>query len=248
MIRLATNNDLAYILSWLQQEYHDDSDNEYGPEGFWCNRNIIEKALSDDLWVLIVTGNAVAFQVGNYSPDILNVKKNFQGNGFGKQLFEASKRRCRADNINAMHVECKPRSSHSFWRKMGFLRYGNMTEYDDIKMALLLEKKLAINSKGQPVKVKVDFYSEEIIYQENVRPIKSCETIGYLEADNTIYLQKRIIGEQFSLPNGKDLAVQVFLNDVKKYLGKAKHSEAIDIGFYHDSRGAVFCIDKITNI
>lgn len=59
-VSVATAEDLAKILCWLEYEYI-----ESGTEGFWCNRRLIAQSLDrSELYVVKYDGQAVAFQTG----------------------------------------------------------------------------------------------------------------------------------------------------------------------------------------
>ena len=115
-VERANKTDLAFILAWLEEEF----DPEEGV-GFYGNRRIIEQSLEwETLWVVRTKGKAVAFQVGNYSADIVVVHKEFQRQGLGSKLFDASLARAFRDNVNLLDGECNPRSSFEYWKSKGF--------------------------------------------------------------------------------------------------------------------------------
>lgn len=110
-----THEDVAEILRWLKAEFDVDHD------GFWHNRNIVERAVDDEeLWVIREDGLAVAFLVGNYAPDILNVRQDRQRRGLGEALFAASLARAEAADVVVLNITCMPPTSLPFWRRMGF--------------------------------------------------------------------------------------------------------------------------------
>jgi hypothetical protein len=73
-VELATSNDLAGVLHWLEREY-----NEAGKVRFWSNRGLIQKSFeSQELFVVRHDGDAVAFQMGLYFDGIICVRHEFQ--------------------------------------------------------------------------------------------------------------------------------------------------------------------------
>jgi GNAT superfamily N-acetyltransferase len=119
-VEKATRGDLDFVLSWLQLEYAEKG------EGFWSNKDAIRSSLGDDtLWIIRNDGKVAAFQVGNYSADIVCVREDLQGQGLGTKLFEASLARAIRDDVNLLTGECSPPTSLSFWEKHGFERYGD---------------------------------------------------------------------------------------------------------------------------
>jgi GNAT superfamily N-acetyltransferase len=134
---LGTEADRDHVLGWLEREFTD------GVNGFWYNRGIVAKAHADgDFYVIKDGDEAVAFQVGHYGADIINVRKDRQGEGFGTAPLEASVARACRDNVNVLDVECAPRSSLAFWEKHGFERRGGGFHIPVVKQPVCVELRI----------------------------------------------------------------------------------------------------------
>lgn len=166
-VEKATRADLADILGWLELEFHRD-----GRQGFWCNRGIIQRAIEDEiLWVIRDNGQAVAFQVGEHSADIANVRKDKQRQGYGSALLDASLARAMRDDVNLLRVECYPHTSLASWEKHGFQRYGNLSSGGNVKARRVIGREFDIPAGLPRAELTVGFYPEAAIHRQGVAPI-----------------------------------------------------------------------------
>lgn len=240
-VQKATSEDLATVLGWLEREYAEDDG-----EGFWCNRSMIERALENgDLWVIRRDSEAVAFQVGDYAADIVSVRKEHRRQGLGDALFEASLDRAAEDNVNVLSIECMPRSSWPFWRRHGFERYGDMSEWGKITARRVLLRSFDIPPELPSADVTISFYPEAVIYPRDVPPISVHQVRGGRLGDGAIMLERRVIGLCSDEPEGKDLAIKIEVDGVLRCFGKAKHDEAEEAGVTRDWKGGAFFIDVV---
>ncbi len=240
-VQKATVNDLATVLGWLEREYAEDD-----VEGFWCNRSMIERALEDgDLWVIRRDSEAVAFQVGDYAADIVSVRKEHRRQGLGDALFAAALERAVEDNVNVLSIECMPRSSWPFWRRHGFERYGDMSEWGKITARRVLTRSFDIPSDLPSADVAISFYPEAATYPRDVPPISVYQVRGGRLDDGAIMLERRVIGLCSDEPEGKDLAIKIAVDGVLRCFGKAKHDEAEEAGVTRDWKGSAFFIDVV---
>jgi GNAT superfamily N-acetyltransferase len=243
-IERAADGDLAQILAWLEREYVEDDG-----EGFWCNRQIIQRAHDDDeLWVVLEGDEAVAFQVGDYSPDITNVRKDRRRRGYGTALFEAALARALRDDVNLLRVECNPRSSLPFWQKHGFVRYGDPSDGGTITVRRVLDRSFERDPALPPVQVVVSFYPEPAPWRDGVAPIAVHRIAGGRAADGSIRLERRVMGLSADEPEGRDLVVRIEFEGRSVCFCKAKYPEARQAGVVYDYRGGVYFIDVITPI
>jgi GNAT superfamily N-acetyltransferase len=240
-VQKATANDLAAVLGWLEREYAEDDG-----EGFWCNRSMIARALEDgDLWVIRRDSEAVAFQVGDYAADIVSVRKEFRRQGLGDALFAASLDRATENNVNVLSIECMPRSSWPFWRRHGFERYGDMSEWGKITARRVLTRSFDIPAGLLSADVAISFYPEAATYPRDVPPISVHQVRGGRLDDGAIMLERRVIGLCSDEPEGKDLAIKIEVDGVLRCFGKAKHDEAEEAGVTRDWKGGAFFIDVV---
>jgi GNAT superfamily N-acetyltransferase len=188
----ATPEDITCVLAWLKREYDEDG------EGFWCNNNVISDALDRPgcMWVVRRNGEAVAFQLGRYSASILSVRKDYRNSGMGKALVQASIERAFMDNVNALSVQCNPESSLGFWKRMGFVRYGDFGPYSDVKARRILPRPFVLPASPPPIDVVIGFYPESATYGDakDEPPIAEHHVLGVKINDGSIILDQRVIG------------------------------------------------------
>jgi GNAT superfamily N-acetyltransferase len=240
-VQKATSEDLATVLGWLEREYAEDDG-----EGFWCNRSIIASALEDgDLWVIRRDGEAVAFQVGDYAADIVSVRKEHRRQGLGDALFAASLDRAVEGNVNVLSIKCMPRNSWPFWRRHGFERYGDMSEWGEITARRVLPRPFEIPPELPSADVTISFYPEAATYPRDVPPVSVHQVRGGRLDGGAIMLERRVIGLCHDEPEGKDLAIKIEVDGVLRCFGKANHDEAEEAGVTRDWKGGAFFIDAV---
>lgn len=119
---LATEAHLRGMLSWLRQEHRETG------EGFYCNREIIiESQKQGKVWCAVAHSMVVGFVVQSRmtvgsSIDILEVKPQSRGQGFGKLLARGAIERLFHSGADFITVRCSPRDSEPFWKSLGFER------------------------------------------------------------------------------------------------------------------------------
>ena len=118
---------LEQITNWLKEE------SENNGCGFYCNITVINKAFADKEVVCITFKNkAIGFAVFTRHRctariDIAEICPSYRGSGAGKFLVESCLQRFAKLNIRVVDLECAPRSSESFWCRMGFYRVPDET-------------------------------------------------------------------------------------------------------------------------
>ncbi len=240
-VEKATPGDVACILDWLKAE-----SDEGGEESFWCNRDSISASLVDgDLWVIREDEKAIAYQVGSYSPHIVNVRKDKQRQGAGTLLFKASLARAIRDDVNVLTGECAPRSSLPFWEKLGFERYGDQRSGEEIKVRLVLKREFKISPDLPRAEVTIGFYPEAALHRESVAPISVHRLIGARQAGDVVQLERRAVGLTDDEPEGRDLVVRIDIDGVERCFCKAKSREARQAGIEWDQEGQAFYVDAI---
>jgi GNAT superfamily N-acetyltransferase len=236
---LGTREDCGHVLDWLEREFNE------GTNDFWHNRGMLSEALEHDRFYVLRDGDeAVAFQVGEYSPSIANVRKDKQGHGYGTALLEASIARALDDDVNVLDVECSPRTSLSFWQKHGFERYGDMSDWGKVTARRFLPRSFDLPPELSRVPVTITFYPERIKYRrgEHVEPLAVHNVSGAVLPDGVVMLERRVIG--LGETTG-DLVIKIEVDDVERYFDKAKYDDAEDAGVRHDWRGDTFYVDTI---
>lgn len=110
------------VINWLRREWLAD---EYG-EGFYNNRSIIRKAAREGEMVCLFHENViVGFAVYSSNPprgriDIMEVRPRERGKGYGRTLASMLLQKLAGELVETVRLECCPRGSESFWRRMNF--------------------------------------------------------------------------------------------------------------------------------
>lgn len=118
-----TEKHLKQIESWLIDEK--DTFNE----GFYFNWNIISDEFKKRrLFCLIVDNSVVGFVCWRsfdkiITFDIVEVKKDKRGLGFGRFMVEKSIDKFKSDGFLVIDLQCSPPSSKPIWKKLGFKPY-----------------------------------------------------------------------------------------------------------------------------
>lgn len=235
-IRTATNSDLEQIKTWLKEELNQDN-------GFYYNFNIIEKHFNDNLLFVYSKNNStIGFITGRLeSPDIINIKKEFIGNGIGTQLYKYLEKKSKDKGICIIKVFCKPEKSISFWKKMGFEIIDNQRYNDYIKGFKILNYDLD-TPNGKEIDVEMSSYTDEGLYNSNVEPNQNIIIKGVMK-ENIIYFEKRIIFPTYNFENSKDLVLKIKINDKEIFFDKAKREKGNKLGIIGDNYS--YYIDKL---
>lgn len=241
----ATPEDVARVTAWLKSEYDEDG------EGFWCNHNVISDALNrpGDMWVVRRDGEAVAFQLGRYSAEILSVRKDYRKTGVGTSLVEASVERAFSDGVNALSVQCQPEESFGFWERMGFVRYGDLEPHDNVMACRILPRAFKLPFAPSTVEVVIGFYPESVLFGDakNGLPIAEHHVAGVHAEDGSISLNQRVIGlSHYGRRGDGDTVVKVEIDGSLRCFCKAKHESGRAVGVQHDSIGSTYFIDRVT--
>lgn len=116
----ARKEHLAEVLDWLRVE-----EERFG-EGFYCHRDVIASSFQDgEVYCALGEGEVAGFVVHNRKQigsaiDLLEVRPDLRGRGFGKLLADDVTERLFAMGAEFIEVKCAPRSSEGFWRTRGF--------------------------------------------------------------------------------------------------------------------------------
>lgn len=239
-IRRCRPADLQAILAWLKEEEALEIEGN-----FLCNLSIIERAYHEKELLVCVdgtTGAAVAFQLGGLlQSGILQVKHSHRGRGIGRKLVEHCVKRALGQDQCLLHIQCKPRSSVPFWKKMGFtLAPGDGGQLYAYRM---LDKRLALPGIGVSADVVVCFYPEEKKWHPEVAALSEHIPVAEITAEGDILLDRRILFHKTAHPGAWDVLVEIKVNGTVRYLDKAKYGEAQAIGVVRCRNG--WYIDRI---
>jgi GNAT superfamily N-acetyltransferase len=242
IIRKANDADLKRIRDWLAGE-----DAAGVEDGFFCNWEVIHRShLEGELLVYIerLTGEPIGFQLGGLlSPGILQVRSDSRRKGIGRKLVEHCIEEARKNDNPFLFIDCEPRSSIPFWKRMGFSMFkGENGENFGYRV---LSKKYKLPA-GQPIDVTIRFYSEDRKWNERVEPRSSFDVTARRTADGVIHLPERVSFFERIHPNARDVVVEIIADGERLYLDKGKRPEGTRIGIVRVSEG--YYIDQITRM
>lgn len=235
LIRPATSADLGPILEWLERDF------AYG-EGFWGNRNLIEKGVEEEeLFVGEAGGQVVAFLLGSARQmDILEVRPEARGNGFGRQMAQFGLERAAAVDAAVAEVECSPEESLLFWQRMGFRPYARPHDRS-VRAWRPLTKTFPLAPEATRAAVRIEALPEDALYGEAAAPLAIHEPAAARQ-DGQIQLSQRVA--LFERPERGDLALRIIIDGHQLYFDKAKYPEAAKLGVSRDPKGC-FYIDAL---
>ncbi len=228
-IRRSTTSDLKAIHVWLLEE---DAQDVHG--NFLCNWSFIESSHRDGALLVYIDGPSglpVAFQLGGLiRPGILQVRNAYRGMGIGRKMVERCKALALKRGESLLYIQCKPSSSIPFWKHMGFtLIEGDGWNHYAYQV---LDKALDLPAEGEPVSVQISFYPHRRKWEPDTAPYSTYSPQATRTANGTIHLAQRIQFHEEAIrrERGDDLVVEVTVDGHRRYLDKAKYSEAKRIG------------------
>lgn len=124
IIENPSTKQLEELHNWLKEEYGKEG------EGFYSNWSIISKSYDNKMLLLAeLNKQIVGFIVFSDSEthirlDILNIKKEYQGKGYGKSFYNQVESIFSRTKL-AIEGFCSPEESEEFWKKMGFIELIN---------------------------------------------------------------------------------------------------------------------------
>ena len=113
------------VIRWLKAELATDLIGG----GFYHNRSIIRKAARNSEMKCLASGrNVLGFSVftlgqARFAIDILEIRSEYRGLGYGHMLAMNVAEMLFSRGAPHIEVECAPRSSEPFWRKLGFVNH-----------------------------------------------------------------------------------------------------------------------------
>lgn len=219
-IRPSGSDSLPPILDWLRREYENDGD------GFYGNREIIRRAHEEGaLTVLVEDDEVVAFMVGDASSwDILEVRPDRRGSGHGNMLAQHYIEEARRRGVCVLKIQCSPRTSIPFWKKMGFTMFPFNEETQD-RAYLVLDRSFSLPNDRTPVNVSIAFYPESKRWDQKIEPVIACSPDAVQVSADEIMLSARVICFDPHCGLGLDPVVGIEVNGDTKYLNKIKYEK-----------------------
>ncbi|PHR29301.1 MAG: hypothetical protein COA36_03630 [Desulfotalea sp.] len=133
----------------------------------------------------------------------MDVREDFRKKGVEKQLVESARKRGISSDRYAVTIECKPESSSSFWKKIGF------EFYNENEASFVFEKLFDLPIKESPINVKIMFYQEQVKWIPQTALVKSISPLAMLDPKGTIHLQYRVAAYVNSKKYNRDTMIKI---------------------------------------
>ena len=185
---------------------------------------------------------AVGYQWGALlEPGILQVRSDMRHQGIGRKLVQHRITQARRQNQGILYIQCKPRSSIPFWRRMGFTL---LEDKDSVRQYAyrLLHRARPLPPGGEPVEVSIRFYPEEAKWKADTAPFMTASPPACVYPEGHVRLGERVYGLS-RFPNTRDVVVEVIVNGQRRYRDKAKYDAAANVGLQRCRNG--YFIDQI---
>jgi hypothetical protein len=192
-----------------------------------------------EITVLREDNKVVAFQLGH---DVLEVKPDKRGKGYGRTLAEHWIEKTKASGTPYLFIECAPPTSLGFWKKLGFRKIPDRDESHTYALRIL-NNTFELPEGCQEVAVKISFYyPSSSAYVKGGRPIRTHRPRGVRDG-NRIKLAERLIEMQPGFCD--DLVMKIEVDGDVLYLGRAKDAQALGIKRYRDLYHPAFYCDYL---
>lgn len=241
VLRPADERDLASIRAWLELEERDG-------EGFIHNWSLIEAAAAEqEMMVLSGADGLVGFLTyGLTLGSILQVRSDHKRRGIGRQLVEHAIRKANAVGNPILVIQCEPKSSIPFWRRMGFVPHRERDHggpYDSVYMHRVSAMEHAEVCGDDLHRVVIRTYPEWKLYRdgEEVIPDRVYYAAARLEGDRILRLDHRVC--VVHEPALRDPVVEIEVWGRAWFLDKVKRDAANKMGFQATSNGCGWYAD-----
>lgn len=146
----------------------------------------------------------------------------------------------RGKGVCVLEIECSPRTSIPFWKKMGFTMFP-FNEVTQDRAYLVLDRSFPLPDDRPPVNVSIAFYPESKKWDQKIEPVIACSPDAVKVSADEIMLSARVICFDPHGGLGLDPVVGIEVNGDKIYLDKIKYEE---VGVQRDIRNT-FYLDRI---
>lgn len=237
-VRVATEDDMAAIHSWLLRQDRD------GVEGsFLCNWDLtLGCQRAGELIVFIDPASQVpvAYQWGMLlEPGILEVRADKRGTGIGRVMVEHRLADVRERNEDILFIQCTPASSVPFWTRMGFRLVettSGMGGRSDVKHAYrIMPRPLPFAAQGDAVQIEVQWFGPERKWAPDAPALAASAPAAVRSPNGGIRFAERVHG--FGRTAGGDLVVRVAVQGEEIYCDKAKYEKAQALGLQRCRNG-----------
>jgi GNAT superfamily N-acetyltransferase len=243
VVRKAVKADLPFIQEWLKLEERDG-------RGFIHNWRLIQKACDEnEMTVFVEAEGPIGFLTYGISTEtILQTQSDYQRRGIGRALVEDAIQKEEALNNAVLVVQCEPHSSVEFWSKMGFEAHRDTVDFNHQKSIYMqrLSKMVHSHVHGDDLEmVTVLVYPEHVLYSsEQVKPDRVHYVMARLDVKTrSLELARRVSVARESIL--LDPVVEIIWGGLDILKGKAKHSEAVAVGFKATPNDCGWYLDAI---
>ncbi len=218
-----------------------------GPQpvrGFRCNWDMTKdrwRSGIDRLDVLLVDSQAVGFLSGT---DILEIKPDMRGMGYGRALAEFMLERLYSEGYSVAEIGIAPPSAKPFWASMGFTIVEERPDHGaGIYAYKLLTRRFELGS-GQPVPYRIEFFSEDDRFRTPPRAFSAFAGEAQRLPDGSLQLPERVACLNPTDDQHVDYFVRIVADDREVVFDKVKREHVQEAGIRRDP-GYVYFIDAI---
>jgi GNAT superfamily N-acetyltransferase len=225
---------------WEESDY----EGERPVRGFRCNWDSAKRWREEGhtpMSVLVVDGVAAGFLAGT---DILEIKPDLRGNGYGRLLAEYMVERARSEGRSVVHITVAPSSAEPFWRRMGFTLVENRNTYGNGTFAYKVLPKTFELGDGARVDYAISFFTQKDRYSENPKPFARFAGAGERLSDGRIQLPERAFCFNPVDDQHVDYFVKIELEGRVVHFDKAKYESSKAFGCFLDP-GYDYFVDRI---
>ncbi len=189
---------------------------------------------TDRVDVLIVGGAAVAFLSGR---DILEVKPDLRGSGYGRMLAQFMLDLAYAEGRSVIEIGIAPSTAEPFWKSMGFTpdrkrvgSGGGIYAYRTLDRTFDL-------ADGERVPFSIEFFTERERHADDPKPFRHFSGVGERLADGSLQLPERANCFDPAHDQHIDYFVRIGIDgntihfDKVKYPGSKAHGVECDPGY-----------------
>ena len=247
IIRLATADDLSKVEGWLPEEVN-------GQHGFIHNIQMIREAQAKrKMLVYVASGAPVGFLTEGISlSSILQVKSGCKKKGIGRLLVEHALQQEEKEGKPIQVIQCSPRESTQFWRRVGFNYYQPRIDdrrNENIFMYHTSEKNYDLRSDSEIQSILISVYSSHALHQNStIIPNKVNHALANIDINEcknsfTLTLDHRIFVVDEPMLEGA--VVKIEWSGKTLFFDKAKRSDAEKLGLHASRNSTGWYIDTI---
>lgn len=245
---------LAEIEIWLDaeeaayekalQRWEDNFEGDAPVRGFRCNWDSAKSWWRDGdtkMSVLVVEEQAVGFLVGT---DILEIKPDKRGLGYGRILAEHMVEDARGEGRSVVKIEIAPSSAEPFWRRMGFIPVEDRRSSGGSTFAYRTLPKMFELGDGERITYAISFFTQKERYKGEPKPFALFAGLGERLSDGRIQLPERAFCFNPDDDQHVDYFVKIELDGRVVHFDKTKYEETAAFGIERDA-GYDFFIERI---